>query len=120
MPCTIFPDDLTGWSEIFGIATPIIVLLWFFYSRWMQQKIEYYKEETTPGMVGGPNAVSQIVQASINFTTGKLSFRWNVKPFKTRSPLLWKSNRNYNGEMKTLNRLDVLTDKENDILERVY
>jgi hypothetical protein len=83
-------------------------------------QFDYYEEETTPGWVGGPNATSQIVQSSINFITGRLSFKWNLSPFKKRNPLLWKTNRIYNGEMTTVDRLDLLAETEDMLLERVY
>jgi len=34
--------------------------------------------------------------------------------------LLWKTNQIYQGELKTVNRLDQLTDDENSTLERIY
>jgi len=44
-------ESLTTWSEIFEIFTPIVVFLWFLYSRWAMDKSEFFKDIT--GLYGG-------------------------------------------------------------------
>ena len=82
-------------------------------------QFEYYEREITLGKVGGPDATERPINTSINFFYGRLEFRWNLR-FKKPNPLLWKTNRMYGGKLKTVDRLDRLTEDENITLERIY
>ncbi|HEX4375387.1 MAG TPA: hypothetical protein VHZ50_18930 [Puia sp.] len=67
-----------------------------------------------------PAATERKVLASINFFTGKISYRWNLKFWRFRNPMLWKTNRIHNGNMYVVSRLDIQTENVKDILQRVY
>lgn len=83
-------------------------------------QFEYYENEVVLGQVGGASATERPVNSSVNFFYGKLHFRWNFRFYKRRSPILWKTNRQYKGKLITVDRLDRLTENENETLERIY
>jgi hypothetical protein len=47
----ISKETLSATAEIFEIITPITLMVWFFHSRWVAEKLAYYK--TVSGLYGG-------------------------------------------------------------------
>jgi hypothetical protein len=80
----------------------------------------YSEDKIILGKVGGPPAIRQRALTSINFAIGKLEYTWNYKFWKKRNPILWKTNRIYNGELHIIERFDKLITDEKEILQRTY
>ncbi len=77
-----------------------------------------YTEEKV--VMGNGPATTNLATASVNFFTGRLFYHLNFAFYRKRNPLLWNSNRIYNGEMYTVMRLDFMTDNEDNVLKSVY